>query len=327
MTIKTRVLGKSGIEVTEIGLGLWAAGGGDWGEADSKADADALNAIETALEAGVTFFDTADVYGPYHSENLLGKAMRGRRDRFIVATKIGWQGFDEANNCSGYKTVEQVIAGVDTNLKRLQTDYVDVIQLHIDFRESTMEVFLEAFEKLQDAGKVRAFGVSSSDFDYIRAFSQNPKCATLQIDYSILNRTPELEILDYCKAQGIGVIVRGALAMGLLTGKFTENVSFPDDDFRQKWLTDPEQNTEFKSDLAKVETLKSLVRPDRTLAQAALQFVLDHDAVTTVIPGARTADQVLANLATAVAPELSTEELALIDRVTPPGGGRKIWPA
>jgi len=327
MNLKKRILGKSGIEVTEIGLGLWAAGGGDWGEADSKADAAALTAIEAALDAGVTFFDTADVYGPWHSEILLGKAMQGRRDRFVVATKIGWQGFDEANNCSGYKIVDQVIAGVETNLKRLQTDYVDIIQFHIDFRESTMEVFLEAFEKLQTAGKVRAFGVSSGDFEYIRAFSENGNCATLQVDYSMLNRTPELEILDYCKAQNIGVIVRGALAMGLLTGKFSEDSNFPNDDFRHNWLTDPEQNTAFKADLAKVETLQSLVRPGRTLAQAALQFVLKHDAVTTVIPGARTAAQVQANLATAVAPGLSAEDMVLIERVTPSKGGRKIWPA
>ena len=193
--------------------------------------------------------------------------------------------------------------------------------------ESTMEVFLEAFEKLQMAGKVRAFGVSSGDFEYIRAFSANQKCATLQIDYSILNRTPELEILDYCKANEIGVIVRGALAMGLLTGKFSESTSFPDDDFRQKWITDPEQNTEFKKDLAKVQALQPLVGPQRTLSQAALQFVLKHDAVTTVIPGARTASQVRANLSAAKAPVLSAEELALIESVTPSRGGRKIWPA
>jgi len=327
MGLKRRTLGKSGIKVSEIGLGLWAAGGGDWGAADSAADAAALSAIDTALESGVTFFDTADVYGPWHSEILMGKAMQGRRDRFVLATKIGWQGFDEENGCSGYKTVDQLIAGVETNLKRLQTDYIDVIQSHIDFRESTMEVFLEAFEKLQDAGKVRAFGVSSSDFEYIRAFSQNGKCATLQIDYSILNRTPEAEILDYCTAQGIGVIVRGVLAMGLLTGKFSEATNFPDDDFRQKWLTDPDQNAVFRKDLEKVEMLRPLVKPGRTLAQAAIQFVLQHEAVTTVIPGARTSEQVLANLAAAEAPMPGAEELSLIDRVTPPAGGRKIWPA
>ncbi len=327
MTLKKRTLGKSGIEVTEIGLGLWAAGGGEWGLPDAEADAAALTAIETALESGVTFFDTADIYGPWHSEILLGKAMQGRRDRFVVATKIGWQGFDEDNQCSAYKTTTQLVAGVESSLRRLQTDYVDVIQSHIDFREPNMEVFLEAFEKLQTSGKVRAFGVSSGDFAYIRAFGHNRKCATLQIDYSILNRTPELEILDYCKAQGIGIIVRGALAMGLLTGKFSENTCFPDDDFRQKWLTDPEQNVAYKDDLAKVQALQSLIRPRRTLAQAALQFVLKHEAVATVIPGARTAEQVRANLASVESAGLSDEDMALINHVTPPGGGRKIWPA
>jgi len=327
MTLNKRTLGKSGIEITEIGLGLWAAGGGEWGKPDAGADQDALTAIETALDAGVTFFDTADVYGPWHSEMLLGQAMQGRRDRFIVATKIGWQGFDHERKCSKYTSVEKLIEGVETNLRRLRTDYVDVIQLHIDFREPNMEIFLEGFEKLQRTGKVRAFGVSSGDFEYIKAFSENGKCATLQIDYSILNRDPELEILDYCKTHGIGVIVRGALAMGLLTGKFSEDTRFPDDDFRHQWLTDPAQHAVFRMDLERVQALQPLVRPDRTLAQAALQFVLRHDAITTVIPGARTAAQVRANIAAVQSPGLSDEDLALIERVTPAGGGRKIWPA
>jgi len=327
MTLNKRTLGKSGIEITEIGLGLWAAGGGEWGQPDAGADKEALDAIETALDAGVTFFDTADVYGPWHSEMLLGQAMQGRRDRFVVATKIGWQGFDHDRKCSNYTSVARLIDGVESNLRRLRTDYVDVIQSHIHFRDPTMEIFLEGFEKLQAAGKVRAFGMSSGDIEFIRAFGGNGKCATLRIDYSILNRDPELEILDYCKANDIGVIVRGALAMGLLTGKFSENTSFPDDDFRQQWLTDPAQNAVYKNDLARVQALQPLVRPDRTLAQAALQFVLKHDAITTVIPGARTTQQVMANLAAVQAPGLSDEDMALIDRVTPAGGGRKIWPA
>jgi len=327
MTLNKRTLGKSGIEITEIGLGLWAAGGGEWGQPDAGADKEALDAIETALDAGVTFFDTADVYGPWHSEMLLGQAMQGRRDRFVVATKIGWQGFDHDRKCSNYTSVARLIDGVESNLRRLRTDYVDVIQSHIHFRDPTMEIFLEGFEKLQAAGKVRAFGMSSGDIEFIRAFGGNGKCATLQIDYSILNRDPELEILDYCNANDIGVIVRGALAMGLLTGKFSENTSFPDDDFRQQWLTDPAQNAVYKNDLARVQALQPLVRPDRTLAQAALQFVLKHDAITTVIPGARTTQQVMANLAAVQAPGLSDEDMALIDRVTPAGGGRKIWPA
>jgi aryl-alcohol dehydrogenase-like predicted oxidoreductase len=187
-----------------------------------------------------------------------------------------------------------------------------------------MEIFVEGFARLEKAGKVRAYGLSTSDFDYIRAFNGDGKCATLQIDYSILNRTPEAEIFDYCQQNGIGVIVRGALAMGLLTGKFDSETQFPAGDFRQKWQSDPEQKATYRDDLRKVEELASLARDGRTLAQAALQFTLDHPAVSTVIPGAKNARQVRANLPGA---PLEAADRALIDRVTPPGGGRKIWPA
>lgn len=321
MALKKRTLGKSGIEVTEVGLGLWAAGGQSWGPTD---DAEVLSAIDTALDLGVTFFDTSDVYGDGHSEELLGKSMQGRRDRFVVATKIGWRGFDGDKRTTAYSSVDKLIAGVESNLARLGTDYVDVIQSHISFRDPTMETFIEGFQKLERDGKVRAYGLSTSDFEYIRAFNADGKCATLQIDYSILNRTPEAEIFDYCKQQRIGVIVRGALAMGLLTGKFDEKTTFPDGDFRQNWLKDPAQNSTYKSDLEKVRALGGLVKSGRTLAQAALQFTLEHDAVSTVIPGAKNPRQVRANLPGAA---LDGTDRALIDRVTPRGGGRKIWPA
>ncbi len=154
-TLKTRTLGKSGIEVTEVGMGLWAAGGDAWGPTDDQA---VLDAIEFALETGVNFFDTADVYGSGHSEELLGQAMRGRRDRFIVASKIGWQNFDSERGQTAYTSVDKLIAGVESNLRRLQTDYIDVMQSHISYREATMEVFLEGFNRLQQQGKIRAYG-------------------------------------------------------------------------------------------------------------------------------------------------------------------------
>ncbi|HKO93365.1 MAG TPA: aldo/keto reductase [Polyangiaceae bacterium] len=324
MTLKKRTLGKSGIQVTEIGLGLWAAGGGEWGETDDK---ESLSAIDAALDQGVTFFDTADVYGNGHSEEVLGRAMRGRRDRFIVASKIGWRGFDGEKRATAYKTPALLIAGVESNLARLQTDHIDVLQSHISFRDPTMEVFLEGFQKLKRDGKVRAYGMSSSDYEYIRAFNQDEGCATLQIDYSLLNRTPEPEIFEYCSKHGIGVIVRGALAMGILTGKLKRDSAFGEGDFRRKWQTEPDQRAVYERDLASVAELRGLERNGRTLAQAALQFTLAHPAVTTVIPGARNASQVRGNVAAATAPTLDRSDWALIDRVTPPGGGRKIWPA
>lgn len=325
--MKTRTLGKSGIAVTEIGLGLWAVGGGEWGMVDAAADANALSAIDRALETGVNFFDTADKYGDGHSEWLLGRSMQGRRQRFIVATKIGWQGFDGTNNHSAYTSVDKLIAGVEASLRRLGTDYLDLIQWHVDFRESTMDVCLEGFRKLQSDGKVRAYGLSTSDLAYLKAFNHDGGCAALQIDYSLLNRMAEREFFDYCQQQHIGVIVRGGLAMGLLTGKFSAQSRFADGDFRNQWLNDPARNAVFMRDLHSVARLQPLARDGRSLAQAALQFILQHPAVTTVIPGGRSAAQVAANVGAATAAPLSAEDLALIDRVTPRGAGRRIWPA
>ena len=323
MAIEKRILGKTGIEITKIGLGLWAIGDDEWGPTD---DAESLDLISAALDMGINFFDTADVYGTGHSEKLLGKAMQGRREKFIVATKIGWLGFDQEKKASAYDTVEKLIAGVESNLERLQTDYVDLIQCHIDFREPNMEVFLEGFQKLQAQGKVRSYGVSTSDFDYLKAFNADGGTATLQIDYSILNRTPEAEVFPYTLEHNIGVLVRGPLAMGILTGKFDREVQFEEGDFRRNWINNEDEHRIFLNDLEKVEKLKPLAN-GRTLAQLALQFVMAHPAVTVAIPGAKRISQLKDNLQAALLPDLTPEELALIDAITPPGGGRKIWPA
>lgn len=321
--LETHVLGKSGIAITKIGIGLWAIGGDAWGPTD---DQESLRTIDAALDAGVTFFDTADVYGGGHSEELLGQAMKGRRDKFTVATKIGWRDFDGERNQTAYDTVEKLMAGVESNLRRLQTDYVDVIQSHINFRDPTMEIFLEGFQRLQRDGKVRAYGVSTSDFEYLQAFNGDGGCATLQIDYSILNRTPEADIFPYCLENDIGVIVRGPLAMGILTGKFGPDTQFAEGDFRRRWQDDLEEREIYLEDLAKVDKLRPLAE-GRSLAQLALQFVLAHPAVTVSIPGAKTIKQQQDNVGAALLPPLTPGELAQVDAITPPGGGRKIWPA
>jgi aryl-alcohol dehydrogenase-like predicted oxidoreductase len=252
--------------------------------------------------------------------------MKGRRDKFIVATKIGWLEFDHENQVSQYDTVEKLVAGVESNLKRLDTDYVDLIQCHIDFREPNMEFFVEGFQKLQAQGKVRAYGVSTSDFDYLQAFNADNQTATLQIDYSILNRTPEKEIFPYTMANDIGVLVRGPLAMGILTGKFSKDTTFEEGDFRQRWIENEDEYQTFLNDLAKVEKLKALAN-GRSMAQLAIQFTMQHPAVTVAIPGAKRVSQLRENLEAALMPALTDEEMALIDSVTAPGGGRKIWPA
>jgi len=324
MTLRFRTLGKSNLSITEIGFGLWAAGGDQWGTTD---DQQVFDAIDYALEQGMNFYDTADVYGGGHSEELLGRSMQGRRDKFIVATKIGWRDFDGERGQSAYTTVEKFINGVESNLKRLGTDYIDVMQSHIDFRDPTMEIFVEGFQKLQQQGKIRAYGLSTSNFEYIKAFNTDGGCASLQIDYSILNRTAEEEIFPYCQEHKIGVIVRGGLAMGILAGKFTPETRFSEGDFRRRWHENPDEYETFLNDLKIVDQLRALATPERSLAHLALQFVLHHPAVTTVIPGIKDVAQAEKNIAAGILPPLSAEDLAFIDNLVAPGKGRKIWPA
>ncbi len=187
---------RSGLEVTDVGLGLWAVAGSEWGPAE---DQGSLEAIETALDQGVNFFDTADVYGDGHSEELLGQAMEGRRDRFVAATKIGWINFDRESFRSQYDTVDKIVKGVEGSLRRLGTDHVDVIQCHINEPEPNTPVFIDGFRRLKEEGKVRAWGVSTSHMGLLKMFNADGDCDVLQTDYSILNRTAERELLPYCR--------------------------------------------------------------------------------------------------------------------------------
>jgi myo-inositol catabolism protein IolS len=315
---------RSGLQVSEVGLGLWAVSGSEWGPVQ---DEENLEAIEAALESGVNFFDTADVYGGGHSEELLGRALRTRRDAFVVATKIGWIDFDGQANRSQYDSVDKLVAGVEGSLRRLGTDRIDVIQCHVDYPEPNTQVFIEGFRRLKEAGTVRAWGVSTSDPDHLRRFNADGDCDVLQTDYSILNRTAEAELLPYCQENGIGVIVRGPLAMGLLTGKYGASDTFPEGDFRRAWIEDTAQHAQFLRDLQTVDTLRGVVPDGESMAQFALRFVRSHPAVSTVIPGAKDRRQAESNSAAGLRPVLSDDERAAVDRLVPPGGGRKIWPA
>lgn len=323
--MEKRPLGaRTGLSVSVIGLGLWAAGGDEWGTSEDRAS---LDAVEAALEAGVNFFDTADVYGSGHSEELLGQAMRGRRDEFIVATKIGWIDYDDEADRSRYDDVASLVEGVESSLERLGTDHVEVIQCHIDHPEPNTPVFIEGFRKLKEDGIVTAWGVSTSDLEHLRQFNADGDCDVLQTDYSILNRTAEREIFPYCQEHGIGVIVRGPLAMGLLTGKYSASDTFPEGDFRRAWIEEPEQKEQFLRDLEVADRLREVVPEDESMAQFALRFAMSNPAVSTVIPGARNERQARANAQAALEPLLSDKEIGEVDRLVPPGGGRKIWPA
>ncbi len=309
-----RTLGKTGWKVSVIGLGTWNIGG-QWGEVDDRT---ALATIWKAYECGVNFFDTADAYGepPGRSEELLGKALQGIRHEVFIATKVGnWA--RRHGHPLPYTSPLHIIACCHASLYRLRTDYIDLYQCHIgNPTDAEIEVFLEAFDRLKEQGKIRAYGISTNSLDALQRFNKYGTCATCQLDYSILNRAPEKDLLPYCQEQNIGVIVRGPLAMGILSGKFTPDTVFTDE-VRRSW-NEGERRQRFLRRLEVVERLRFLERNGRTMAQAALQFVISHPAVSCTIPGAKSPQQAEMN-AMAGDGTLTPEELAAINEVVQPG--------
>ena len=306
-----RKLGKTGWDVSVVGFGAWGIGG-QWGEVD-QATAEAT--LRAAHEAGMNFFDTADAYGvpPGLSEEIMGQVLAPVRDRIIIASKVGnWA--RRAGHALTYTSPLHVVLCCDASLHRLKTDRIDLYQCHIhDLQEP--DVFLEAFETLSKAGKIRACGISTNHLDVVQRFNRDGGCATVQLDYSLLNREPERELLPYCKRQNIGTIIRGPLAKGVAADKFTAETRFTDT-VRQGW-NDGKARERFLGELATVGKLRFLKRDGRDMARAALQFVLSHEAVTTAIPGAKSPEQARANAAAGEAGGLTRDELAKVHEVTP----------
>lgn len=306
--MKYRELGKTGLQVSEVSLGLWAIGGDAWGPVQ---DHDSLAAIQRAWELGVNFFDTADVYGRGHSEEILAQFLKTvPREQVYVATKVGlWR----SRQPSQYKDPQWILEDCDASLKRLGIDYIDVYQDHLWWDENT-EIFAEAFKTLKAQGKVRFVGVSANDFAYIKHFDRAVGgMDTLQIDYSMLNREPEKDALPYCQEHNIGVIARGSLAMGKLAGKFTAATTFPEGDIRRDWLKG-DNRAKFLRDLERVERLRFLANGG-SMPQAALAYVLAQPAVSTTIPGAKNPKQVEDNVRAAEHP-LTDEDMARVRQET-----------
>ena len=307
-----RTFGRTGIRVSEIGFGAWAIGGDAWGPVD---DAESIASMERALELGVTFLDTADVYGDGRSEALVAKVIKGRRDSVVVSTKGGLFGHHrDPEREPVYDTPEKVTEALEASLRRLETDYVDVYWCHIwwDKHEET-EAFLEAFQRLKRDGKVRAVGVSTDNIDHVRHFHRDGGIDAVQFDLSILNRAREADILPYVQEHQLGAVVRGPLFKGLLTGKFGEDATFPEGDIRHGWPTEPW----YRENVQKVERLRSLAGDGWPVAQLALRFVLSRPAVSVAIPGGKTPAQVEQNVAASARPLLSEHELRAIDEIAP----------
>ncbi len=291
-------------------MGCWGIGG-QWGEVSER---DALEAIHAARDAGVNLFDTADAYGLGRSEELVGKALGNRPDDVYIATKVGNWG-RRLDDHLPYKTVHSIYESCHASLYRLKSDFIDLYQCHIGSPEHP-EIFLEAFETLKTQGKIRHYAISTDHLDALQAMNANGACASCQVNYSILVRSPEKALLPYCRENEIGVLVRSPLAMGILTGKFSPDTRF-DDQVRRGW-NEGGAREKFVKRVSLVERLKPLSNQGRSLLDIALQFTLANPAVTCPIPGMKNTDQARSNVA-AVNGELSESDLREIDEVFPPG--------
>ncbi len=303
-----RVFGTTGWKVSAIGLGTWNIGG-QWGEVDRQT---ALDTVHAALDAGMNLIDTADAYGMPQglSEEILGEALAGRRDGLYLATKVGnWA--RRFGHPLPYTAPEHVRVCCDASLGRMKTDCIDLYQCHIGNLDEP-DVFLEAFDQLIAAGKIRAFGVSTNSLKVLQAFNRDGRCAAVQVNYSLLNREAEADLLPYCREQGIGVLVRGPLGRGLLAGKYDASSTF-EDSVRERW--NEAQRDEYLALVDQVDRLRFLETPERTMAQGALAWLLANPAVTCPIPGAKSPAQARANAAAADL-ALTDEELAKANEVT-----------
>ena len=307
-----RTLGRTGLRVSEVGFGAWAIGGPSklgpveigWGEVD---DAMSLRAIEAAYDAGVTFFDTADVYGAGRSEVLIGKALKSRRDRVVIATKVG------NRTTAGGEWVKDfskqwITEAIEASLTRLGMDCVDLYQLHsgTDTAQYRDETF-EALNALKAAGKIRHYGISVGPCAHGPWVIRNTPAETIQVVYNMLEREPEAELLPLAQAHGIGIIARVPLASGFLSGKFTPDTQFAPNDHRARTYP-PEKIRQMVGQVAKLGFLTD--GKSKTLAQAALQYCLAHPALSVVIPGAKTPEQARANAAASDGVLLTPQEVA-----------------
>jgi aryl-alcohol dehydrogenase-like predicted oxidoreductase len=313
--MQSRRLGKTGWDVSEIGFGAWAIGA-EWGETD---DEESMAALHAAVDAGVSFFDTADVYGDGRSERLIGRLLRERDERLVVATKFGRRvELDPA-----LYTYENLRSWLDRSGENLGVEAVDLVQLHCPPPETYyLPEVHEACSRLVEEGLVRAYGVSVEKVEEALKAIEYDGVATIQLIFNMLRQRPAELFFELARRRDVGVIVRVPLASGLLTGKFDRNSTFAANDHRA-YNRQGEQfdrgetfsGVDYDAGLEVVEELRPLVPPGATLAQLALRWILTFDAVSTVIPGAKTPEQVRANAAAADLPAPPPETMERISEI------------
>lgn len=288
-----RKFGKTGWNVSVVGLGTWNLGN-QWGEMSDK---EAEEIILTAIDRGINLLDTAESYGipNGNSELRIGKALTSDlRDKVFVVSKIGNWGKRTGQGVP--KTTPDMIrlcghacAG------RMKTDRIDVMLCH----EGNIEdpsVYVEGFEALKEDGFIREYGISTNDLNVLRKFYEvsNEVCSVVEVDYSLINRTPEGEFLDFCNQKNLGILVRGPLAKGILAGKYGLDTVFTDV-VRERWNRGESGREDYERMIAKLEKVREPIGDDSKLVETSLRFIISHEANPVAIPGATSPDQVKAN--------------------------------
>ncbi len=277
-----RTVGRSGLSVSEIGLGCMSL--------LKASDAEATAIVHTAVDAGINYFDTADLYDKGANEELIGTLLKPVRSKIVLATKVGNQWKADGSGWDWNPTKDYILKAVDESLRRLQTDYIDLYQLHGGTINDPIDETIEAFEELVQQGKIRHYGISSIRPNVIRAYVEKSNIISVMLQYSLLDRRPEETVLDLLQTHGIGVIVRGALAQGLLAGKTPK-----------EYLGHPASVIQSAAD-----NLKAQATATRTIPSAlATQYVLSNPAVSSVVTGIRTMEQLKEAIAPRPQPDVS----------------------
>ena len=311
-----REFGRTGWKVSEISFGAWAIGSA-WGEVD---DSESIAAMHRALDLGVNLFDTADVYGDGHSEQLLARLRRERSEPFYVVTKAGRR--LDPHTADGYNK-ENLTGFVERSLRNLETDCLDLVQLHCPPTEVYYrpEVFA-ALEDLVTAGKIRYYGLSVEKVEEALKAMQYPGVQSVQIIFNMLRLRPAELFFPEAQKHKVAILARVPLASGLLTGKMTKQTTFAADDHRnfnrygQSFdRGETFSGVDYDTGLEAVEELRKLVPEGATLAQFALRWILMFDAVTCAIPGAKRPSQEEDNVRAAELPPLTAEQMAAVERI------------
>lgn len=290
--MQTRHLGNSDLEITPIGVGAWAMGGGDWAFSwGRQEDDESIAAIHAALDAGVNWIDTAPVYGLGHSEEVVGKAIAGRANRPYVFTKCSLV-WNEQREIGHSLKVASVRRELEASLRRLRVDAIDLYQIHWPDPESEIEEGWQTLAEVQKEGKVRYIGVSNFNVAQMKRIERIAPITSLQPNYNIVTRDIEKAVLPFCLEQHIGVIVYSPMKSGLLTGKMTREriLSLPPDDFRPR--TASFREPPLSRNLGVVEVLRGIgEHHNRTPGEVAIAWTLRSPVVTGAIVGMRSAEQ------------------------------------